>query len=159
MQPEITLKPMTPDMYHAYFKEYQDDADAYLNQDDFKPYQYEKARTDAYIQRQMVHNRLPLAIMYGDEIAGELKFYDIVPGESATLGIAMKNAAYKNRGFGTKAEQLAVKYVFEVLDIPVLYAACVITNTRSQHVLEKVGFQFLYEENSRRHYRMVRPDT
>ena len=31
MNAEITLKPMTPEMYHTFFKEYQNDMDLYLD--------------------------------------------------------------------------------------------------------------------------------
>ena len=57
-----------------------------------------------------------------------------------------------------QAEQLAIKYVFYELDIPVLYADTVLTNTRSQHVLEKVGFQFIDEDEKRKHYRIMRDE-
>lgn len=156
MSLEITLKPMTAEMYHAFFQEYENDTDLYIDKNDFFEYIYEKSRVDAYIQRQIDLNRQPFAIMYGDEMVGELKIYDIIIGKSATLGITMKNRNYKDRGFGTRAEQLAVEYVFHQLDIPVLYADCVLTNTRSQHVLEKVGFQFLYADEQRKHYQISR---
>ena len=158
MKEEITLKPMTPEMYHAFFKEYQNDKDLFLDKNDFYEYRYDKANVDAYIQRQIDLKRLPFAIMYGDEIVGELKLYDIINYKSATLGIAMKNKNYKDRGFETQAEQLAIKYVFYELDIPVLYADTVLTNTRSQHVLEKVGFQFIDEDEKRKHYRIMRDE-
>ena len=99
------------------------------------------------------HNCRPL---YGEEMVGELKIYDIEPGKSASLGITMKNSKYKDRGFGTRAEQLAIEYVFYELDIPVLYADSILTNTRSQHVLEKVGFQFVYADEERKHYQISR---
>ena len=84
--------------------------------------------------------RIPLAIMRGDEIVGEVLIKDIEPRDRATLGIVLKNARYKDQGIGTQAERLAVRYVFRELDIPTLYADTIRTNTRSQHVLEKVGF-------------------
>lgn len=68
----------------------------------------------------------------------------------------MKNENYKDRGFGTRAEQLAIEYIFYQLDIPVLYADSVLTNTRSQHVLEKVGFEFIYADEQRKHYKITR---
>lgn len=156
MSLEITLKPMTTEMYHAFFQEYENDMDLYLDKNDFSEYIYERSKTDAYIQRQIDLNRRPFAIMYGDEIIGELKIYDIVSGKSARLGITMKNRDCKDRGFGTRAEQLAVEYVFDQLDIPVLYADCILTNTRSQHVLEKVGFRFLHADEQRKHYQITR---
>lgn len=156
MKKEVKLIPMTPEMYHDFFMEYRNDMDLYLNKNDFTEYQYERAKVDAYIQKQLDRKRLPFAIMHGEEIVGELKIYDIVPRQSAALGITMKNERYKDKGFGTKAEQLAIRFVFEELDIPVLYADSVLTNTRSQHVLEKVGFQFLYADEQRKHYRICR---
>ena len=156
MKKEITLKPMTPEMYHAFFREYENDTDLYLDKSEFAPYVYDKAKVDAYIQRQIDLKRLPFAIMHGEEMVGELKIYNIVDGEFASLGITMKNGHYKDRGFGTQAERLAIEYVFRVLDIPVLYADSVLTNTRSQHVLEKVGFRFLYADEQRKHYEVRR---
>lgn len=156
MSLDITLKPMTAEMYHAFFKEYENDMDLYLDKNDYFEYIYDGEKVDAYIQRQVNLHRQPFAIMYGDEMVGELKIYDIILGKSATLGITMKNHKYKDKGFGTRAEQLAIEYVFYQLDIPVLYADCVLTNTRSQHVLEKVGFQFLYADEQRKHYQITR---
>lgn len=156
MGEEILLKPMTPEMYHEFFREYQNDMDLYLDKNEFFEYVYDKSKVDAYIQRQIDLNRLPFAIMLGNNIVGELKIYDIVKGISATIGITMKNKDYKDRGFGTRTEQLAIEYVFYQLDIPVLYADSVITNTRSQHVLEKVGFQLIYADEQRKHYKIAR---
>ena len=152
----VYLKPMTYEMYHEFFREYQNDPDLYLDKNDYKAYTYDKANVDNYIKRQIDKKRLSFAIMYGNEIVGELKLYDIEPNIRATLGIAMKNAKYKDRGFGTEAEKLAVEYVFNVLDIPVLYADSVLTNTRSQHVLEKVGFELIGQDESRKYYKIVR---
>ena len=156
MQNIITLKPMTPELYHAFFREYQNDPDLYLDPGDFREYHYEKGTVDAYIQKQTDLNRLPFAILYGDEIIGELKFYNIEPRRSASLGITLKSRQYKDRGFGTQAERLAVKYAFEVLDMTVVYADSILTNTRSQHVLEKVGFQLIREDTQRRYYQITR---
>lgn len=79
MEPEITLTPMTARMYHAFFRDYQNDADLYLDKSEFREYTYNRETVDAYIQRQIALKRLPFAIMYGDEMVGELKFYDINP--------------------------------------------------------------------------------
>ena len=153
---EVTLKPMTDEMYHTFFKEYQNDPDLYLDPKDFFEYRYEKETVEAYIQKQHRLNRLPFAIMHGEEMIGELKLYNIQPRTCATLGITMKQRHFKDRGFGTKAELLAVQYVFKELDIPVLYADSIVTNTRSQHVLEKVGFRLIREDETRKHYKIER---
>lgn len=156
MNQTVTLKPMTPEMYHAFFREYHNDPDLYLNPEDFFEYRYDKETVDAYIQKQTDLGRLPFAILLGGEIIGELKLYNIEKHKSAALGITMKQKCYKDRGFGTQAELLAIDYAFHVLDIPVLYADSVLTNTRSQHVLEKVGFQLISQDESRKHYRITR---
>ena len=156
MKEMISLKPMTPEMYHAFFQEYENDMELYIDKNDFTEYVYNREKVDAYIQKQISLKRLPFAIMCGEEMVGELKLYDIVSGKSATLGITMKSKKYKDKGYGTQAERLAIDFVFNELDIPVLYADSILTNTRSQHVLEKVGFQFLYADEQRKHYRITK---
>ena len=72
------------------------------------------------------------------------------------MSIVLKNASYKDRGIGTAAERLAVRYAFETLDLTTLYADTVRSNTRSQHVLEKAGFVRIREDPDFRYYRIER---
>ncbi|MBR0161230.1 MAG: GNAT family N-acetyltransferase [Oscillospiraceae bacterium] len=152
MNEPVSLCPMTVEMYHAYYREYQNDPDLYINKNEYKPFVYSPEWVDRYIQRQIERNRKSLAVMHGEEIAGEIILKDIEPGKSATLSICMKNDRYKGRGIGTQAERLAIDYVFHELDIPVLYADSILSNERSQHVLEKVGFQLLRTEGDFKYY-------
>lgn len=152
MNNEVYLLPMTAEMYHEYFKEYQNDLDLYIDKETYTPYVYEEEKVNRYIQRQIELNRKTFAIMFQDKMVGEIIIKNIEEHKYATLGIALKNSKYKDRGFGTKAEQLAIQYVFNELDIPVLYADCIVSNSRSQHVLEKVGFQFIKEEGDFKYY-------
>ena len=147
---------MTPEMYHRYYREYENDPDLYLNKAEFVPYSYSEEKVDRYIQRQADLKRIPLAIMADDEIVGEVIIKNIEEHRSAVLSISLKNAAYKDHGFGTEAEKLAVRYVFRDLDIPTLYADTIKTNTRSRHVLEKIGFTFVREDEDFRYYRIDR---
>ena len=94
--------------------------------------------------------------MCDEEMVGELIIKNITEHQCATLGLAMKNAQYKDKGFGTQAEQLAIQYVFYDLDIPVLYADAILSNTRSQHVLEKVGFKLIKEDDQFKYYSIQR---
>ena len=153
---KVRLIPMTPEMYHRYYREYENDPDLYLNKAEFVPYSYTEEKVDRYIQRQADLKRIPLAIMADDEIVGEVIIKNIEEHRSAVLSISLKNAAYKDHGFGTEAEKLAVRYVFRDLDIPTLYADTIKTNTRSRHVLEKVGFSFIREDEDFRYYRIDR---
>ena len=152
MSKDIYLLPMTAEMYHAYFKEYQNDPDLYIDKSSYAVYSYDEEKVNQYIKRQADLKRKTFAIMFGDEMVGELIIKNIEEHQCATMGIAMKNAKYKDRGFGTRAEQLAIQYVFHELDIPVLYADSIQSNKRSQHVLEKVGFRLIKEDGDFKYY-------
>ena len=158
MNETVSLQPMTPEMHHVYYREYQNDPDLFLDRTQCKPFIYTPEWTDAYIRRQVGRKRICLAVMIGDEIAGEIILKDIVPRRSATLSICMKNDRFKGRGYGTQAERLAIAYVFHSLDIPVLYADSIIPNLRSQHVLEKVGFRPLRSKGDFKYYRIEREE-
>ena len=55
----------------------------------------------------------------------------------------MQNDSYKGKGYGTTAEKLAVEYAFSELGMTAVNADTIIKNKRSQHILEKIGFEFL----------------
>lgn len=155
---EIRLAPMTDDMYHRYLKEYDNDPDLYLPGQPYAHYVYSEEIADRYIQRQKDKHRIPLAILSGDEIVGEIVVKDVEPHRCATFGIALKNQSFKDRGIGTQAERLAIRYVFDEMDIPTLYADTVRTNTRSQHILEKLGFRQIRADENFLYYRLDRED-
>ena len=152
----IRLTAMTPEMYHSYYREYENDPDLYLDKDKYTAYTYSKEKVDQYIQRLVDLKRIPLAIMAGDEIVGEIIIKNIEEHKCATMGLSLKNARYKDQGIGTQAERLAIQYVFRELDIPTLYADSIQPNTRSQHVLEKVGFTLTHEDKDFKYYRIDR---
>ena len=151
---DIYLKLMTNKMYHQYFKEYKNDPDLYLNKDEYYDFVYTEEWVNKYIAKQKNLGRICLGIMQNNNIIGEIKLYDILPKKHATLGISMKNNDYKNKGYGTKAEQLVIDYAFNKLNLKTLYADCIITNTRSQKVLEKVGFKLIKTENNYKYYKL-----
>lgn len=153
---EIRLTPMTDEMYHLYLKEYDNDPDLYLPGQRYEHYVYSEERVERYIKRQKDLNRIALAILRDDEIVGEIVIKSIEPHKSATFGIALKNQSYKDQGIGTQAERLLIRYVFDELDIPTLYADTIHSNTRSQHILEKLGFRFIRADENFRYYRLDR---
>ncbi len=154
----IYLIPMTDDMYKSYFKEYENDADLLLKNQEFVSYVYSEEKVNKYINRQKDMGRIPLAIMSDNEIVGEIIIKNIEKHKSATMSITLKNAKYKDKGIGTEAEKLAVKYVFDELNIKTLYADTVKENARSQHVLEKVGFTLVREDEDFKYYKIVNPE-
>lgn len=153
---EIRLLPMTDEMYRSYAREYENDPDLYLPGQIYTHYVYSEERVEQYLKRQKDLKRILLAITCGEEIVGEIVIKNIQEGESATMGLTLKNAKYKDQGIGTEAERLAVRFVFDDLDIPTLYADTIQSNSRSQHVLEKVGFVFIREDKDFKYYRIDR---
>ena len=158
-QDSISLVPMTDGMYHIFFREYENDPCLLLPGQEYVRYVYSEQKASAYAKRQHEPGRIPLAIMYEDEIAGEIIIKSIEPRKCATMSITLKNPGFTDRGIGTAAEKLAVRYVFEELDIPLLYADTLRSNTRSAHVPEKAGFILIREDKDYRYYRADREMT
>ena len=152
----VRLAPMTDEMYRLYLMEYENDPDLFRPGQAYVPYVYSEARAERYIRRQQELQRIPLAILCGEELAGEIILKNLEPQRCATLGIALKNARYKDRGIGSRAVPLAIRYVFDTLDIPTLFADSLRSNTRSQHVLEKAGFARIREDPDFLYYRIDR---
>ena len=152
----IKLTLMTDEMYRSFFRVYVNDPDLYMPGQEYVPYEYSEEKVERYIQRQRDLMRVTLAILCNDEIAGEIIIKNIEDHKCATMGITLKNAKYKDRGIGTAAERLTIRFVFHELDIPTLYADTIQTNTRSQHVLEKTGFSFIREDKDFKYYRIDR---
>ena len=155
-QDRIRLLPMTAEMYRSFFLEYENDRDMCLPGQGYVHYEFSEEKVAKYVQRQKELRRIPLAILYDDEIVGEIIIKNIEPHKCATMSIVLKNAQYKNHGIGTQAERLAIQYVIDDLDIPTLYADTIQTNSISQHVLEKVGFTLIREDQCFKYYRIDR---
>ena len=64
----------------------------------------------------------------------------------------MQNDTVKGKGCGTCAERQALRYAFDVLGMTAVNADTVMKNTRSQHVLEKIGFRHIKDEGGFRYY-------
>ena len=95
--------------------------------------------------------------MLDDKSIGELQLKRI-DWEKAecTLSIHMQNDTVKEKGYGTQTERMAVKYAFDELEMVAFNADTIMKNTRSQHVLEKVGFHLIGEDGTFKYYRIER---
>lgn len=154
---EISLCVMTRALCHELFKGWKNDPDIYMDMAQFTAYQYNEAAVNRYFDARQNPSRVLLAIMEGSTPVGEIQLKRIDrERKECTLSIHMQNDAVKGRGYGTCAERLAVQYAFEVLDLEAVNADTIAKNKRSQHVLEKVGFQYVEEKNGFRYYRFER---
>ena len=154
---EISLCVMTRELCHALFQKWENDPDIYMDMDRFTMYQYDKIAVDRYFDAKQNPSRVLLAVMKDGAPIGEVQLKQIDrERKECTLSIHMQNDAAKGKGYGTRAERLAVQYAFDVLGMDVVNADTILKNKRSQHVLEKAGFQYIKEENGFRYYRFER---
>lgn len=148
---------MTRELCHELYKSWENDSAIYMDMDLFKPYGYNKDAVDRYFDAKQDPSRILFAIMRDDRPIGELQLKQIDrESKECTLSIHMQNDTVKGYGYGTCAEKLALEYAFDVLGMAAVNADTVLKNTRSQHVLEKAGFQFMEERDGFRYYRYVR---
>ncbi len=154
----ICLHEITLALMHKYYQGFANDPDTYMDMSRFTEFRYDADSVEAHCQsKQGATDRKEFLIMKDTEPVGEICLKHIDCGKKeCELSIHLQNDAVKNRGYGTQAEKLAVAYAFENLKMAVVRADSVLKNTRSQHVLEKVGFDFLKEAGIFRYYAFTR---
>lgn len=150
---KISLCIMTRALCHELYRHWENDPAIYMDIGRFTQYKYDEDEVDRYFESEQDPSRVLFAIMKDGKPIGELQLKRIDrERKECVLSIHMQNDAVKGRGYGTTAEQLALQYAFDVLGMAAVNADTVTKNTRSQHVLEKVGFQYVKEENGVRYY-------
>ena len=154
---QVTLRRMTRELCHRLYQEWENDASIYMDMSLFKPFVYREDAVDRYFDSRQEPSRILFSIMLADRPIGELQLKQIdYDKKECTLSIHMQNDAAKGKGYGTEAIRLAIRYAFEELGMDAVNADIVRKNTRSQHVAEKAGFQFVKEEGDFRYYRLER---
>ena len=146
----VSIKPMTRQMCHEFYQRFQNDPAI----GHYYEYIYNPERADRYFDTNSVPDRKLFAILAGDEIVGECKLKNIdFQKQECSLGIHLRDDSVKEKGYGTQAERLILQYAFEELGMVAVNADAALKNTRSQHVLEKVGFRYIREDETFRYYR------
>ena len=146
----VLLKPMTRQMCHEFYKGFQNDPAI----GHYYEYVYSPEIADRYFDNNAVSDRKLFAIVVGDQIVGECKLKNIdLQKRECSMGIHLQNDAVKGKGYGTQAERLILQYAFEELGMVAVNADAALKNTRSQHVLEKVGFRYTHEDDTFKYYR------
>ena len=149
---------MTEKLCREYFKGFQMDPDMFVDMSQFRPYIYSAETCDATVDRYRQMGRVYLAVMLDDDPIGEVVLKNIDRDKQCcTLGIHLQNDSVKNKGYGTCAEILALRYAFEELHLQTVYADALHKNKRSQHVLEKVGFRETHRDDTFVYYRCDQP--
>lgn len=149
----VSLQPMTRELCHAFYKGFQNDPAI----GHYYEYVYTPEVADRYFDTNSVPDRKLFAILVDGEIVGECKLKNIdFEKRECSMGIHLRDDSVKGKGYGTQAERLILKYAFEKLGMAAVNADAVHKNTRSQHVLEKVGFCYVREDDTFRYYRCKR---
>lgn len=154
---EITLCIMTRELCHRLYRGWENDPSIYMDMNLFATYRYDANAVNKYFDTKQNSSRILFAIMKGEDPIGEVQLKNIdLQSKECTLSIHMQNDAVKGKGYGTRAEQLALQYAFDVLGMVAVNADTVVKNIRSQHVLEKVGFRFIEQKDGFKFYRYER---
>lgn len=155
----VELIKMTRELFHELYRGFEYDpimfADA-AEYEKYRNYEYNPDKVDAHFDRRSSEvDRLSFAVMFDGSVIGEvvLKHIDL-NAKRCELGIHLINDSVKNKGRGTEAERLAIRYAFEELGMEAVYADSLVKNARSRHIMEKLGFEFLYENAGFRYYRL-----
>lgn len=157
---ELQLVPSTKELCRAYYRVFEHDPALFEDKSKLVPYVYDEAAADAKFEERQKHtDRRPFYILLKGEVIGELVLKHIEPeNKRCTLGICLVNDKVKNRGYGTAAEKLALAYAFGELGMDEVLADTLLGNTRSQHVLNKLGFRFVSEDEHFKYYRITKAE-
>lgn len=147
---KIVLKSYTLERCHEFYKEYiSDTAMTYDN------YVYDKEKVDRYYKIKVLDTkRRFFAICYINKVIGEIQLKRIdFEKLCGTLSIHLVNDSIKGKGFGTEAERLIIEYAINELGLRTIYADAVHRNYRSKHILGKLGFKHLYDDDVLSYYK------
>ncbi len=146
---KITLNSMTKEYWHTYYENYVPDPMM-----DSTPYVYDKDNAEkSYFARVSDPTRLYFSIMLDNNVIGNIYLKHIDESKMrADFGIALTNDSVKGKGYGTEAVKLLLNYAFRSLGLNSITADSVLRNARSQHMLEKLGFNYTHEDSVFKYY-------
>ena len=122
---------------------------------DYDTYTYDKRKVDRYYQNKVLDtSRIFFAICHNGKTVGEIQIKRIDREKlCGTLSIHLVNDAFKEKGYGTEAQRLLIDYAINTLGLKTIYADAVHRNHRSKHILEKLGFKHLYDDDVLAYYK------
>lgn len=84
-------------------------------------------------------NKMRLIIEIDTKVVGEMSYK--IDNNIAEIGIKICDFNYQEKGYGTKAIKVLIKYLFEDMKVRKIILDTNLNNTRAQHVYEKIGFK------------------
>lgn len=154
----IKLTDLNRAAMHEFFRGFEYDADTFSDMEKFGKYSYDKDEVDRrYEKCSLANDRKYFYILADGKTVGEIYLKNIdEEKKQAEIAIHLANDDIKNKGVGTEAEKLLISYAFDIMGLDTLFADTLIKNTRSAHVLEKVGFDRRGEDKTFIYYRLTR---
>lgn len=159
----IELRPMTRERMHELYRGFSFDPDIFMDMalyEKNKEYIYDAQKVDLlFDMRNREEGSIAFAVMLHNKVIGEVGLRHIdADKKECELSIHLQNDSVKNKGYGTQAEQLAIMYAFDCLGMEHILADSITKNTRSQHILKKLGFVYQYEKDGFKHYCLNRKE-
>ena len=154
----LTLAPWTLPLCHAFYRDFVQAPELFEDAAAFQPYVYDPAQVDAwYAERAKAAELRKVCVLLDGNVIGEVEYKHVDEEKKrCELGICLVNDRWKNKGYGTAALRLAIRYAFEELGMETVLAESLLKNTRSQHVLQKAGFRYVSADGHFRYYRITR---
>ena len=139
----IQISKMSREQMHEFYEQFQYDPVA-EGVTTITPYSYNAQAVDRYYDKQVQQGKIHFAILLNQLVIGDIYLKHFNPDEkSCEFGIYLINDDYKGKGYGTQAERLMLEYVFQNMEVDVVFADTKPENHRGRHVLEKAGFRVI----------------
>lgn len=147
---KIILKPFTLKRCHEFYRNYISDPAM-----TYDIYIYDKEKVEKYYHdRAADTNRCIFAVCCNDKTIGEIQLKRIdIKKLCGTLSVHLANDVFKGKGYVTEAQRLLIDYAINILGLKTIYADVVHRNHRSKHILEKLGFEHLYNDEGLAYYK------
>jgi len=151
----LRIVPMNRELCHRLYQDWENDPAIYMEGQEFFTYHYDEGSVNKRFDRQQTEDRRYFAILLNEEIIGEVLLKSIdFQQKSCVLSIHLQNDEVKGKGYGTEAERLAIAYAFDELGMETVFADVLKKNLRSQHILHKLGFTQVNEDEQFVYYQL-----
>ena len=149
----LSIIPMTRELCHEFYRGFARDPATYMDMSLFEPFVYDPEWVDRYFDRQQRPDRVAFLLFRDLRPIGEVILKEIDQNKKeCVLSIHMQNDSVKGKGYGTKAILMAYGWARDVLGMQAVKADAVLKNTRSQHILKKLGFRLVSEDGTFKYY-------
>ena len=149
----LSMTPMTRELCHEFYREFERDPATFMDMSLFEPFVYDPEWVDRYFDRQQRPDRQAFLLCRDLRPIVEVILKEIGQDKKeCVLSIHMRNDSVKGKGYGTKAILMAYGWARDVLGMRTVKADAALKNTRSQHILEKLGFRLVNEDETFKYY-------